>query len=104
MSTLNCERESLLGQVLHVQNPSSVFCQFGFYLDTLYYYYFTLLTNFFYFQSSYGSVVFLNFCLNPLDLSVSHKLRTLEFENNVNEMSIEELLNILMANISGAIF
>ena len=34
MSRLNCEKDSLIGQALHVQNPSSIFGQFGF-LDTL---------------------------------------------------------------------
>ena len=31
MSTPNCEKDSLIGQVLHVQNQSSIFGQFGFF-------------------------------------------------------------------------
>ena len=34
MSTPKWEKDSLLGQVLHVQNPSAIFGQF--FLDTLY--------------------------------------------------------------------
>ena len=32
MSTPDCKKDSLLRQVLHVQNPKSIFGQFGFFL------------------------------------------------------------------------
>ena len=35
MSRLNCEKDSLIGQTLHVQNPSSIFGQFGFFRHPL---------------------------------------------------------------------